>query len=73
MSWLLKVTHKLFYVDHQKGTDAFSFHRCHIMPGIANLVILGRILDGKKTLLARSIQRTAEGLGPYDARWVIIG
>lgn len=33
---------------NKKGRLLYSFHLCHILPGIATLVILGRIIDGKK-------------------------
>jgi hypothetical protein len=73
MSWLLKVTHMWVTFFNKEGRLLYSFHLCHILLGIATLVILGRIIDGKKTLLARTIQRTYVVLGPYDELWVIIG
>ena len=48
MSWLLKVTHMWVTFFNKKGRLLYSFHLCHILPGIATLVILGRIIDGKK-------------------------
>jgi hypothetical protein len=59
--------------NNKKGRLLYSFHLCHILPGIATLVILGRIIDGKKALLARAIKRTYGVLGPYDELWIIIG
>ena len=48
MSWLLKVTHMWVTFFNIKGRLLYSFHLCHILPGIAIFVILGRIIDGKK-------------------------
>jgi len=58
---------------NEKGRLLYSFHLCHILPGIATLVILGTIIDGGNTLLARTTQRTYGVLGPFDEVWVIIG
>ena len=58
---------------NKKGRVLYSFHLCHILPGIATLVILARIIAGKKTLLAMTIQRTYGFLGPYDELWVFFG
>ena len=41
MSWLLKVTHMWVTFNNKKGRLFSSFHLCHILPGIATLVILG--------------------------------
>ena len=57
---------------NKKRRLLYSFHLCHILSGIATLVILGRIIDEEKTLLARAIQLTYGVLGQYDELWVII-
>jgi len=51
-----KITHLWGTFFNKKGRLLYSFYLCHLLPGIATLVILGRIIDGKKTLLARTIQ-----------------
>jgi hypothetical protein len=66
MSWLLKLIHMWVTFFNKNGWLLYSFHLCHILQGIATLVILGRIIYGKKNLLARTIQRTYGVLGPYD-------
>jgi hypothetical protein len=48
MSWLLKVAHLWVTFFNNKGRLLYSFYLCHILPGIATLVILGRIIDGEK-------------------------
>jgi len=60
----VKGTSYVGYFFNKKGRLLYSFHLCHILPGIATFVILGRIIDRKKTLLARTIQRTYGLLGP---------
>ena len=56
----------------KKGRSLYLFHLCHILPRVATLVILGRIIDGKKTLLARTIQRTYGVMGPYlDCKYTV--
>jgi hypothetical protein len=39
---------------NKNGRSLYSFHLCHILPGFVTIVILGRIIDEKKTLLART-------------------
>ena len=48
---------------NEKGRRLYSFHLRHILPGIATLVILGTIIDGKKLCWQ----------GPYNKLLVIIG
>ena len=36
------------YLFNKKGQLIYSFHLCHILPGIATIVILVRIINGKK-------------------------
>ncbi len=74
MSWLIKVIHMWITFFNKKGRSLYSLHICHILlPGIATLVILGRIIDGKKALLSRNIQQTYGVLGSYNELWVMIG
>ncbi len=58
---------------NKKGRLLYPFQRCHILPEIATLVILGRIIGGKKGLSVRTIQGTYGVLGPYAELLVIIG
>ncbi len=63
MSWLLKVTHMWVTFFNKKGRLLYSFHLCHILPGIATLVILGRIIDGEKNFVGNDHTTNIWGLG----------
>jgi len=47
---------------NKKGRLLYSFHLCHILPGIATLVILGGIIDGKN-FVGKDHTKNIWGLG----------